>query len=127
MCRVERRRSLRRGGHIVEETVEVSSAITSLPPEQTDAAQLLALLRGHWGHGGIENWMHWVRRVRDVPFDEDRSQVRTWAALQVLAALRNLTLALLRRARCWAIQAMRRTLAGRPHQAVQFVLWGRLC
>lgn len=121
MCRIERRRALWRGGHVVEETVEVSYAITSLPPEQADAARLLRVLRSHWG---IENRMHWVR---DVTFDEDRSQVRVWAAPQVLAALRNLTLALLRRARCWAIAAMRRTLAGRPYQAAQLVLSGRLC
>lgn len=121
VCRIERRRALWRGGHVVEETVEVSYAITSLPPEQADAARLLRVLRSHWG---IENRMHWVR---DVTFDEDRSQVRVWAAPQVLAALRNLTLALLRRARCWAIAAMRRTLAGRPYQAAQLVLSGRLC
>ncbi len=41
--------------------------VTSLPPQQADAAALLALWRGHWG---IENRLHWVR---DVLFDEDRS------------------------------------------------------
>jgi hypothetical protein len=121
VCRVERRRALRRGGQVVAETVEVSYAITSLVPEQADAAHLLRGLRGHWG---IENRLHWVR---DVTFEEDRSQVRSGAAPQVLAALRNLTLALLRRIRGAAIAAMRRTLAGRPHLAVQLVLSGRLC
>jgi hypothetical protein len=121
VCRVERRRTLRRAGQIIKQTVEVSYAITSLTPEQADAARLLQLAQGHWG---IENRMHWVR---DVLFDEDRSQVRSWAAPQVMAALRNLTVALLRRARCWAIAPMRRTFAGRPHLAVQLVLAGRLC
>lgn len=121
VCLIERRRGLRRGGHIVEEAVEVSYAVTSLPPERADAARLLRVLRGHWG---IENRMQWVR---DVTFDEDRSPVRAGAAPQAMAALRNLALALLRRARCWALHAMRRTLAGRPHQAVQLVLSGRLC
>jgi predicted transposase YbfD/YdcC len=121
VCRVERRRSVRRAGQVVKQTVEVSYAITSLTPEQADAARLLTLLRGHWG---IENRMHWVR---DVTFDEDRSQVRSWAAPQVMAALRNLTLALLRRIHCSAIATMRRSLAGRPHLAVQLVLSGRLC
>jgi hypothetical protein len=110
---VERRRRVRRAGQVIKQTVEVSSAITSLTPEQADAARLLRLLRGH---GGIETRMHWVR---DVLFAEDRFQVRTWAAPQVMAALRTLTLALLHRARCWASAAIRRTLAGRPHQAVQ--------
>ena len=43
---------------------------TSLPRERADAGRLLALVRGHWH---IENQSHWVR---DVTFDEDRSQVR---------------------------------------------------
>ena len=41
------------------------------------------------------NRLHWVR---DVTFDEDRSQVRTGAAPQVLAGLRNLVISLVRRA-----------------------------
>jgi len=41
------------------------------------------LTRGHWQ---IENQSHWVR---DVTFDEDRSQVRCGSIPQVLAALRN--------------------------------------
>jgi len=120
-CRVERRRTLRRAGQTIKQVVEVSYAITSLTPEPADATRLLQLVRGHWG---IENRMRWVR---DVLFDEDRSQVRSQAAPQVMAALRNLTVALLRRARCWAIAALRRTFAGRPHLAVQLVLSGRLC
>ena len=36
--------------------------------------------------------------LRDVTFDEDRSQVRTGAAPQVLAGLRNLVISLVRRA-----------------------------
>src|SRR5436309_4709863 len=49
---------------------EVVVGVTSLPPARVDAARLLALVRGHWK---IENQSH---RVRDVTFDEDRSQVR---------------------------------------------------
>ena len=58
--------------------VAVSYAISSLPATDADARRLLSLSRGHWG---IENRLHWVR---DVTFDEDRSQVRTGAAPQVL-------------------------------------------
>jgi len=54
--------------------------ITSLPPEEAPAADLLAYLRGHWS---IE--MH--HYVRDVVFGEDGS--RTAAAHQVFAAIRN--------------------------------------
>ena len=53
---------------------------------------MLKVSRGHWG---IENRVHWVR---DVTFDEDRSQIRTEAAPQVMAGLRNLVIALVRRA-----------------------------
>ena len=48
--------------------------------------------KGHWH---IENRVHWVR---DVTFDEDRSQIRAAAAPQVMAAFRNLTTTLIRRA-----------------------------
>jgi predicted transposase YbfD/YdcC len=54
--------------------------ITSLPPDQASAADLLAYLRGHWA---IE--MH--HYVRDVAFGEDSS--RAAAAHQAFAAIRN--------------------------------------
>jgi hypothetical protein len=113
--RVERRRLVRRRGHLRQE-VEVSYVITSLPPARADAAALLGYLRGHWG---IENRLHWVR---DVTFDEDRSQARTGAVPQVMAACRNLALALLRRAGRAAIAAALRTHAGRPRLAAALVL-----
>jgi hypothetical protein len=112
VCRIERRRVRCRTGEI---TTEVSSAITSLTPQQADAGRLLALLRGHWG---IENRLHWVR---DVTYDEDRSQVRSGAAPQVCAACRNLAIALLRRAGADNIAAATRTYAGRPHTAIALI------
>jgi predicted transposase YbfD/YdcC len=57
-------------------------AITSLTATQADPALLARWLRGHWA---IEA-LHWVR---DVTFDEDRSQVRTSNGPQIMAALRN--------------------------------------
>lgn len=117
VARVERRRTVHRRGH-VQSMVEVTYAITSVPPERADARTLLGYLRGHWG---IENKTHYVR---DVTFDEDRSQVRTAAAPQVMAALRNLVLALLRRAGHTNIAAALRTYAGRPPHAVTLILSG---
>lgn len=111
VSRVERRRTVSRRGQ-VHPMVEVTYAITSLPPNRASARTLL----GHWG---IENKTHWVR---DVTFDEDRSQVRTGAAPQVMAAFRNLVLALLRRAGHTNIAAALRTYAGRPADAVALVL-----
>ena len=80
-------RTRRRRGR---ETVERAYAITSLTPERADADRLLEIRRGHWG---IENRLHWVR---DVVFGEDQSQVRTGSAPQLLAALQNLVIGMLR-------------------------------
>jgi predicted transposase YbfD/YdcC len=72
-------------------TREVRYLITSLAPAIGPAA-LLRRVRQHWG---IENRLHWVR---DVTMGEDASQVRSGAAPQVMAALRNAVIGLLRRA-----------------------------
>src|SRR5439155_25550693 len=69
---------------------EVTYGITSLAPGRADAARLLRGRRAHWG---IENRSHWVR---DVTFGEDRSRVRVCSIPEVLAALRNATIGLLR-------------------------------
>lgn len=56
------------------------------------AAELAALIRGHWG---IENGLHWVL---DVVFREDDSRVRAGHAGANLAMLRRVAVSLLRRA-----------------------------
>lgn len=117
ICRVERRRTkMRQGQPVAAPEIEVSYAITSAPPERADAHLLQQVLRGHWG---IENRLHYVR---DMAWDEDRSQVRSGAAPQTLAAVRNLALALLRRVGCANVTAALRTNAGRPQRAVDLVL-----
>ena len=120
VCRVERRRTLLRGGRVVKREVEVTYVVSSAPPERAGARDLLRALRGHWG---IENKIHWVR---DVVFDEDRCQVRTGAAPQAFAACRSLALALIRRrdGPGSPIAPALRTHAGRPHLAVALVLSG---
>lgn len=116
ICRLERHRiPLRRGVPTGTASVEVTYYITSLPPERADAARLLTLIRGHWG---IENRLHYVR---DVTCDEDRSAVRSGAAPQVMAAGRNLVLALLRRQHHHNIAAALRTYASRPRSAIHLV------
>jgi predicted transposase YbfD/YdcC len=84
---VRRRRPLRPGGRWRTVTVY---AITSLTAFQADPVLLARWIRGHWG---IENRLHWVR---DVSFDEDRSQARTGHGPQIMAALRNLAITALR-------------------------------
>jgi predicted transposase YbfD/YdcC len=65
-------------------------AITSLAPHHASPAQIAAWIRGHWQ---IENSLHWVR---DVTYDEDRSQIRTGNTPQVMATLRNIAITALR-------------------------------
>jgi predicted transposase YbfD/YdcC len=73
-------------GKTEEETVY---GITSLSPGEAGPARLLELSRGHWG---IENRLH---GVRDVTLGEDACRVRSGAAPQALAALRNAVVHLL--------------------------------
>ena len=89
--------------------------ITSLDPERASAAQLLRLWREHWH---IENRLHWVR---DVTFDEDRSQVRVGHAPQVMATLRNVAISLLRLCGAENIAAACRRHAARPAEALAAV------
>lgn len=110
VCRMERQVYVK--GKI---TSEVAYAVTSLPPSAASPHRLLALWRGHWG---IENRVHWVR---DVTFDEDRSQVRTGAVPQVLAALRNLTISLLRLDHQPNIAAALRRHAAHPDEALALI------
>lgn len=94
---------------------EVAYAITSLSSERASARQLLQLWREHWH---IENKLHWVR---DVTFDEDRSQVRTERIPQVMAALRNVAISLLRISGAENIAAATRRYAARPALALAAV------
>lgn len=68
----------------------VSYAITSLPVEVANVADLLALKRRHWA---IENQLHWVR---DTVFGEDASLMHCGEGPFVMAALRNSAISLLR-------------------------------
>lgn len=111
--RLVRRRVDTRTGVITE---EVAFGVSSLPPERADADRLLRLIRGYWA---IENRLHYVR---DVAMGEDASQVRSGAAPQAVAGLRNLGLALLRRSGADNIAERLRTFAGRPAAAVALVL-----
>jgi hypothetical protein len=100
-----------------KQTREVRYLITSRGPETAGAGTLLRLRRGHWG---IENRLHWVR---DVTLGEDASQVRTGAAPEVLAALRNVVLAVLRQAGSTNIAADLRTLGWRTGSALDLLGW----
>ena len=89
--------------------------VTSLSSERATPGRVLELVRGHWA---IENKSHWVR---DVTFDEDRSQVRGGTIPQVMAALRNTAIGLLRWAGYTNIAAACRRLAAQPAQALALI------
>ena len=98
-----------------EVRAEVVAGVTSLPPERADAARLLTLVRGHWA---IENRSHWVR---DVTFDEDRSQVRCGNIPQVMAALRNAVVGLMRWSGHTNVAAACRRFAAQPQAALHLI------
>ncbi len=83
-------------------TTETVYAITDLHVHQAKPAQLASWVRGHWS---IENKVHWVR---DVTYDEDRSQIRTGTGPEVMAALRNAAIGALRTAGVTNIAAANR-------------------
>lgn len=85
VCRVTRRVKV---GN--ESTTDIAYLVTSLPPQQASAKQLLELNRGHWA---IENRLHWVR---DVTFGEDKSQARSGPIPQNVAAMRNAAISAIR-------------------------------
>jgi predicted transposase YbfD/YdcC len=98
-----------------EERVELVYGVTSLSAERATPERLLELVRGHWA---IENRSHWVR---DVTYDEDRSQVRSGNIPQVMAALRNTAIGLLRSAGYSNIAKAGRELAAQPAKALALV------
>jgi hypothetical protein len=109
---LERQVIFKKTGEVREEVV---AGVTSLAPERADAARLLTLVRGQWQ---IENQSHWVR---DVTLDEDRSQVRCGHLPQVMAALRNTVIGLMRWAGYTNMAAACRRFAAQPTAALHLI------
>lgn len=101
------------GGNV---TVEEVHGITSRPGTgPASGMALLALVRGHWT---IENRLHWVR---DVTFDEDRSQVRKGNGPRVMATLRNVAISILRLGKAESIAAATRWCSRDHRRALRLV------
>jgi hypothetical protein len=98
-----------------KKSVEVVYLVTSAT-HTTATAALPGWVQGHWG---IENRLHWVR---DVTFDEDRSQTRTGTAPQVMASLRNTAITLLRLTGWTNIAASPRHHSRNPEQVITCLL-----
>jgi predicted transposase YbfD/YdcC len=97
-------------------STETIYAITSLTAIQASTAELAAIARGHWL---IEDRLHWVR---DMDWDEDRSQVRTANGPRVMASLRNLAITILRLTGEASIAAALRYCARRPGRPLQTIM-----
>ena len=108
------------GRHVIDqktgkERVEVVYGVTSLSHQRATPARLRERVRGqgqmeHKSHGG-----------RDVTCAADRSQVRCGPIPQVMAALRNTAIGLLRWAEYTNIAAACRQLAAQPVQALALI------
>jgi predicted transposase YbfD/YdcC len=109
VLKIERKITTKRTGAIREEE---AYAITSLEEGRASTEQLLRLWREHWH---IENKLHYVR---DVTFKEDKSQVRTGDIPQVMAALRNAAITLMRVTGATNIAAACRRNAAQPGLAM---------
>jgi predicted transposase YbfD/YdcC len=83
-------------------------AITSLGHRDADPLLLVGWIRSHWT---IENCLHWVR---DVTEGEDHSSVRTGSGPQVMAALRNTAINIIRLGGGTNIAAAHRHFSYRP-------------
>ena len=95
---------------------ETVYAVTSLTATQASPAELAAIIRGRWL---IEDRLHWVR---DLDWDEDRSQFRTASASRVMAILRNLAITVLRLAGYASIAAALRYHARRSDRPLQTIM-----
>lgn len=110
VCLVERVRRIKG-----KTTTETLCAVTSLSPDQASAEQLLRIARNHWH---IENRLHWVR---EMSLGEDACRVRTGEAPEILAAIRNAVLRVLRSSGVTEIAATLRLHAAKPLEAIRLV------
>lgn len=94
---------------------ETAYIITSLSKNDANPERLLNLNRGQWG---IENRSHYVR---DVTFDEDRSQVRSKSGPRMMAILRNFAISILRLTGIKNIAKALRNMAAKPHLAIRLI------
>jgi predicted transposase YbfD/YdcC len=114
--KIVRTRTVRTRAKTVKRTIETVYAITSLDVRDATGTQIGGYVREHWG---VENRLHYVR---DMTWDEDRSQVRTGNGPQVMASLRNLAITILRLAGETNIAAALRHHASNPNRPLTAVL-----
>ena len=91
--------------------------ITSLPRERAGAEVLSAVNCSHWG---IENGLH---GVRDGTLREDASRIRTGAAAQVMAVVRNLVIFVFHRPGHRSAAAAMRHYVCHPEEMLEILLY----
>lgn len=109
---IDRKITFKKTGKVQEET---AYGVTSLTPQEASAPILMEIIRNHWH---IENRSHWVR---DVVFGEDGSQVRCGNAPEVMAALRNTVIGLMRSIGKTNIASACREFAAKPMKALELI------
>jgi len=110
--RLERRFVRVRDGKVME---EVHYGVTSLSAQEADSAQLLQLVRAHWG---IENGLHYRR---DDTLHEDRCRL-TGQGAHAMAVINNLVLGLLRRRGVRNVPDARRYCQSNLQEAITLIL-----
>jgi uncharacterized protein YbjT (DUF2867 family) len=95
--------------------VDTVYGLTSLSPSQASPAQVLGYNRAHWE---IENRLH---HVRDLTYDEDRSQVRRGRRPHAMATVRNVAISLLRLAGAESIAAATRYLGRQTERPLRLL------
>lgn len=90
--------------------------VTSLDFERASARRPLA---NSGDQREIENWLHWVRGMSQ---GEDACQVRTGEAPEVLAAIGNAVLRLIRSSGLTEIAAILRRHGAKPLEAIRLIM-----
>ena len=107
VVRVERVRRLKG-----VDAVSVEYFVTSLDSTRATAFDLMRWIRAHWAS---ENQSH---HVRDVTFGEDGSRVRKGTAAEVMAALRNVVIHLLKDVKAVSTRAATHRMQVHPEEAI---------
>lgn len=94
-----------------KEEVQTHYVITSLRPHEASVEEVLAYIRAHWT---IENNLH---RTRDVQMKEDSSRIRRDRVPQLLAALSNAIIGLLKRNGYDSVKEAAETFCANPKLA----------
>ncbi len=110
--RISKKSTVLKTGKVSNQTIY---GITSLPVEEYGAVELLDLTRKHWQ---IENGLHYRR---DVTFKEDKVKKKSLSGGQIMAALNNLAIGILRKTGWENIAQARRFYNAQIHKGLELI------